>query len=200
MEKGSIVFDGDTKDALPCYIDTVYRGLAERIESENAKRHKWPFKGTGEIVVEDVYFMADGTRTVTLPIGQSCQLHVDFEAFKDLDSVAVCIEVYSEKAPITYAFLPFHEPFFIGDLSRFSVKGGKAKLVLSFPKFIIGDGLYWLGLELFPGQDDYQFSYDTCYCYYAHTWSFQAVHQDYRRFGRGTLAEIPSLPIEIRSR
>ena len=202
MLKGSILFDGDTNQAISRYIKSVYEGGTARIAETATAREKWrPFRGSGEIQVDDVYFMAQGKRTETLTIGEPCELHIDFEAFRNLDEVAFCVEVYSEKSPITFSFLPTL-PYFVEDNSsnNFRMRGGKSKIVITLSKLIIGDGTYSCSLEFYPASKDYRFSYDTCYCYYNRGFSFQAVYPDHNVFGRGTLTEIPVKSVEIRDR
>jgi hypothetical protein len=201
MRKGRIVFDGETGEAIPRYIESLHHDRAAQLTAAQPPAGAGrPFRGTGEIQIEDAYFTARGKRTPTLRIGEPCELHIDLESSRDLETVTLCVEIYSEKSPVTFAFLPSQERPTDESKRSFSIKKGKATLMMPFHRFIAGDGVYRYSIELFPSEKEHEFSYDACYCYYNKAWSFQAVYAEHRWFNRGTLSEIPSGPIEIRSR
>lgn len=201
MQKGSLLFAGDTSQAIATYIDSFHQSRAIALSEANVTFRK-PFQGTGEILIEDFYFVVDGHRTETLEIGKPCELHIDFEAFQDLNEVGIVLELYSEKSPIRFAYVPYAHKFVEDNswLNNFAIKAGKSKLLMTLSKLVLGDGVYWCNIVFFPAHKDYWFSYDTCYCYYVRAWSFQAIYTDPKIFGRETLSEIPVKSIEVKRR
>jgi ABC-type polysaccharide/polyol phosphate transport system ATPase subunit len=202
MHEGGVLFDGETNEAVSRYVESVHRHRATHIGGAGTTEdgHK-PYRGTGEIRIEDFYFICDAQRSETLKIGKPCELHIDFEASQDIEEVTLCVELFSEKSPITFAFFPYYACFVEGQTrSTFTVKAGKGKIVIHISKVILGDGIYRCSAEFYPGRESYFFSYDTCYCFYNRAWSFQAVYEDPKFFGRGTLAEIPIMSVEMRNR
>jgi energy-coupling factor transporter ATP-binding protein EcfA2 len=202
MHGGQVLFDGETNEAMSRYVGSVYKHRAAHIGDAGAiTNNRKPYRGTGEIRVEDLYFNCENQRSETLKIGKPCELHIDFEASQDLQDVGLCIELFSEKSPITFAFFPY-APWFVEASTppTFTMKAGKGKIVIFISKVILGDGIYRCSVEFYPGGENYLFSYDTCYCYYNRAWSFQAIYEDPKLFGRGTLTEIPIMSVEMRNR
>jgi energy-coupling factor transporter ATP-binding protein EcfA2 len=201
MNQGAIFFEGDTRQAVSKYIESNYKNKQGKIALMNTHdKEPKPYQGTGEIRVEDIYCLVDGERTETLTIGKACQICIDIEALRNLDQVTLCVELFSEKSPIAYAFLLDYRGFVGSMPESFRIKAGKTRFVITLSELIVGDGLYWGNVEFYPGSKDYRFSYDTCYCYYKRIFAFQAVLSDEKWFGRGTLTEIPVKSVEMRER
>lgn len=199
MEEGSIIFDGPTRKAIETYIDHVHEKTADRLQQKTeVDRNSRRFKGTGEVVIDDAYFLVDGERNLTISIAHDCEMVIEFEAMQDLEDVTVCLDVFSEKSPTTYCFvqlmaLDTADP----GIHTFNIRKGRHKAGLKFTDIAIGDGAYECGIQVFQYKPGMRFSHDSCYCSYEKFLSFQAVHMSKNFFGRGTLCELPVHSAEI---
>jgi ABC-type polysaccharide/polyol phosphate transport system ATPase subunit len=202
MESGSVLFDGDTTEAIAHYVERVYAREDQRLERVNGSRHH-TMTGTGEVTIDDFFFTDDGTRTNTLTIGRPCKLHIDYTAKESLADVRLCVELRSNKVGIPYAFLPTSVPaFYNGDMSAvqsFALRQGKGRITLAFSKLLLGDGGYWCDVELYPAIIDHTFSYEKCYCHYNRIYQFNAVYSEHELFGRGTITELPLESVSVES-
>ncbi len=198
MHKGNLIFDGGTQKALVSYTNRIYEDRSFGIKSLNQLDKKDQFRGTGEIQVEDSYFVTNSKKSDTLIIGDNCELHLCVRAFTELPEVMVCIEIISEKSPITYAYIPSQENL-ISDKSKnnFKIEPGKSKIVISLSNLILGNGSYKYGIEIYSASPNYFFSYDTSYCSYNKLWNFQVVYSDSKIFNRSTIVEIPIDSIKL---
>ena len=199
MDGGSIIFDGLTRQAIETYIDCVHEKTAASLQQKNeVDRNSRKFRGTGEVVIDDAYFLVDGERNLTLPIAHDCEMIIEFEAMQNLEDVTVSVTVLSEKSPTTYCFIQLLElDASETKVQTFNIRKGRHKAILRFVDIAIGDGTYECGIQVFSFKPEMRFSYDSCYCSYDNFLSFQAVHMNKKIFGRGTLCEVPVHSAEI---
>jgi ABC-type polysaccharide/polyol phosphate transport system ATPase subunit len=193
MQRGNLIFDGDTHRALNIYINSIYQDRAEAIRAEMSLSNDRKFRGTGEIQIEEVNFYVNGQATETVIIGQSCELRITINSMIDLPRVKLCIEAFSEKSPITYAYFPSLVEFIEDrqNQNNFSLKAGYSTIIIDIDRVTFGSGSYDFSIQLYPAREDYIFTYETSYCSYHKDWRFQVVYADPLVFGRNTLTEIP---------
>jgi len=203
MQKGRLIHDGDAQDAIHRYIESLYDQRGQSLAHYNNSGQPLTLaQGTGEILVTDIHFRVDEKKSETLVIGRSCELVIGYRSAVDLAEVILCVEVRSEKTPVTYAYVPAPDTLFDSAVPRGSYKiavsKGAGRIVLRFDPLIMGDGLYYADLEFYSGSKDYTFWYETCFCHYERILKFQAVYQDSASgFGRGTITEIPVASVRI---
>ncbi len=200
LEKGRLVFDGDTDAAIGRYVSGMHRQAREQINRSSGSLHAPPL-GTGELCIDAVYLERKGERVKEVIIGEACSLVIEGTAKTDLEAVRLCCEIYSQKSPVTFSYLPLPiaSPGAEHAAKPFALKKGRWRIRLELAAFTGGDGKYRIDVEMFPGCADYQFSYDTCYCYYRRALEFSAIYRDPNLFGRGVLAELPIARFEVTS-
>lgn len=199
MDEGAIIFDGPTRTVLDVYINRIHEKTAAFLQHKTqVDRNNRKFRGTGEAILHDAYFVVNGERTSTVLIGHDCELVIEFEAMKNLEDLTVTLNVLSEKSPTTYCFIQAWDLRTLAtSMQTFDVQKGRRKMILKFSNIAIGDGTYECGIQLYPYRPGSRLSYDTSYCSYENFLSFQAVHMSTKIFGRGTLCEVPVQSIEI---
>jgi ABC-type polysaccharide/polyol phosphate transport system ATPase subunit len=198
MHKGNLIFDGDTQQALVSYTNHIYKEKSYGIKNLNQFDKINQFRGTGEIQVEDSYFVMNSQRVDTLIIGNCYELHICIKALTELPEVMVCIEMISDKSPVPYCYIPSLENFVLDrSKNNFKVNPGKSTIVFSLSNLMLGSGSYKYGIEIYSASVNYFFSYETSYCAYNKLWNFQVVYSDPKIFNRSTLTEIPIDSIKI---
>jgi ABC-type polysaccharide/polyol phosphate transport system ATPase subunit len=199
LEKGRLVFDGETEEAVDSYIESQHRRAREQVVAPTSASKS--LRGTGEVTIEEVFMESDGARTHQIAVGEPCVLVLGGIARKDLDCVRLCVELRSEKSAVTFSYLP-SSPGALGDksmLAPFALKEGKWRIRIEIAAFTGGDGRYRIDAELFSGAPEYQFSYDTCYCHHPRALEINAIYRDSNLFGRGVLAELPIKALRVES-
>jgi ABC-type polysaccharide/polyol phosphate transport system ATPase subunit len=196
LEKGRLVFDGDTDAAIAHYISGQHRQLREQTFSGNLGP---PMLGTGEVVINSMHLESNGVRILEVVIGEPFALVIEGMSKTDLAAVRICCEVYTQKSPVTFSYLPLPVAVFGAEeaAAPFVLKKGKWRIRIDLAAFTGGDGMYRIDVEMFPARTDYHFSYETCYCYYRRALEFNAIYRDPRLFGRGVLAELPVAKLAV---
>lgn len=199
LQGGRVIYDGPTRDGLDLYIDTVHAEIAEKLDHRTATgRTLSKVKGTGQITVEDAYFLQDGERTNTLTIGKPCRLIIELQAAQALPDATFIIQLYSEKSPITYAFVQLFDLMnYHWSARNLDLENGRSRIALDIASLDIGDGTYFGHLKFFSSDPSFVFSDEACYACNLEYISFQAVYKNKIVFGRGTLCEIPISAIAI---
>lgn len=133
LDKGKIVFVGDTKEAIEHYIDNEY------VHSENTKL--FPFVAK-DIVITDFSISQDGTRTNHIDNDYPFEVKIDFETLKDLGSFRIGIFVKNAIGDIiTRSLTPDWNP------GAEKIEKGLHQATLVFPEKLLMTGDYFFILH-----------------------------------------------------
>lgn len=200
MDQGKIIHDGTPRNAIDKYLDGLRLRLIDvaRIEQQTASELAEMTYGSGEVVVREFFTEVDGVKNELIPILESCEIQIIIEVLHPIDSISVAVDLFADKSATSYAFLNERE-FIKGNCAArsFSVKPGVYKLTYFLPNVTLGDGGYDCDVAIFPADESYVFSYETCHCYYRRGFRLRAEYKNPALYGRGTLSEISVDRIEV---
>jgi len=199
LERGRLVYDGDTDGAIQRYVSGHVRQVEQRLRTQASGKGPVLTAGIGGIEVESAGFFVADEPVVQLTIGEPCQFHIEINITRELPPFAYCVELRSEKSAAIFAYLPPTPEFFDDGLGErtLALGPGRHKLIFDIPALIVGDGSYSADIEFFPDEREHQFTYEMCYCYYRRAVVFSTVYRDSHWFGRGVLSELPVSRLQV---
>lgn len=133
LDKGKIVFYGDTKEAIERYLDNEY--------VHGKKSTLFPFAAQ-DIVINDFSIFQDGARTSHVDNDHSFEIKIDFETLKDLDLFRIGIFI---KNAIGDTIIRSFSPDWNSDAEK--IEKGLHQATLVFPEKLLMAGDYFFVLH-----------------------------------------------------